>query len=364
MPGSELLAKQPGSLLLAADMTPPAAFSRTFSNGLTDSGTVVTNDLNTGKAGGQTATGGTAASEALTLQSTTNATKGKIFLGSAQRSWFDEAAAGSAISGTGTGPLVLGLPNGANYSQIQFQINSAKVASVTGTSIGNLDLSAGPSSGDIVFFVSDYAASIGKFTANGNLCVGLNVNEDTASALKMAANKTVASAAGAVWDGFKYDASTLTLTGTTTVTELAAARILRPTITDSSAVTITTAGTLVVDGEPIAGGLAVFGSGTALQGAKSLWVKRGTVQFDGTLLMLGNGSNATIDAGGGTANIVINAQQLDLQGSAQLKGVITSANNTVATVLGSLGPTGSRTTVQKWLKVLDTLGNPFWAPLF
>lgn len=50
----------------------------TFANGLTRTANAVANDLITGKAGGQTATGGTAASEELRLASTTNATKGKV----------------------------------------------------------------------------------------------------------------------------------------------------------------------------------------------------------------------------------------------------------------------------------------------
>ncbi len=53
----------------------------TFGNGLTRTGDAVANDFFTGKAGGQTLYGGTASGESLTLSSTTNATKGKIFFG-------------------------------------------------------------------------------------------------------------------------------------------------------------------------------------------------------------------------------------------------------------------------------------------
>lgn len=41
-----------------------------------------------------------------------------------------------------------------------------------------------------------------------------------------------------------------------------------------------------------------------------------------------------------------------------------SANNTVATVLGSLGPTGSHTTVQTWLTIVDNGGNTRYIPCF
>ena len=54
----------------------------TFTSGLTRTVNTVTNDLITGKSGGQTIFGGTASGENLTLSSTTNATKGKIIFGS------------------------------------------------------------------------------------------------------------------------------------------------------------------------------------------------------------------------------------------------------------------------------------------
>lgn len=50
----------------------------TFSTGLTRATNTITANLATGVAGGQTATGGTAASEILTLRGTSHATKGKI----------------------------------------------------------------------------------------------------------------------------------------------------------------------------------------------------------------------------------------------------------------------------------------------
>lgn len=40
------------------------------------------------------------------------------------------------------------------------------------------------------------------------------------------------------------------------------------------------------------------------------------------------------------------------------------ANGTVATVLGSLGPTGSATTVKKWLKMRDNAGGDLYIPCF
>jgi hypothetical protein len=53
----------------------------TFTQGLTRNINTITNDLSTGIAGGQSAVGGTAASENLRLSSTSNATKGRISIG-------------------------------------------------------------------------------------------------------------------------------------------------------------------------------------------------------------------------------------------------------------------------------------------
>ncbi len=60
----------------------------TFSTGLTNTANTITNNLSTGVSGGQSVVGGTAASNNLTLSSTTNATKGKIIFGT---SVYDEA---------------------------------------------------------------------------------------------------------------------------------------------------------------------------------------------------------------------------------------------------------------------------------
>lgn len=55
--------------------------SYTFSTGLTNTSGTITNNLSTGVAGGQSVVGGTAASNSLTLSSTSNATKGKLLFG-------------------------------------------------------------------------------------------------------------------------------------------------------------------------------------------------------------------------------------------------------------------------------------------
>jgi hypothetical protein len=60
-----------------------------------------------------------------------------------------------------------------------------------------------------------------------------------------------------------------------------------------------------------------------------------------TILSFNGGAGASIQAGGTFA-----------------------ANGAVATAFSGVGPTGSRTSIQKWLTVLDTTGNPFYIPCF
>lgn len=80
--------------------------------------------------------------------------------------------------------------------------------------------------------------------------------------------------------------------------------IFAPTYAFTGASTITTAATVYIDGPPIAGTNATITTG------HPLWIDSGTPRIDST-----------------------------------------SANGTVATVLGSLGPAGSNTTVQEWLTI-------------
>lgn len=98
--------------------------SYTFSTGLTNTANTITNNLSTGVAGGQSVVGGTAASNSLTLSSTSNATKGKILFGT---SAYDENTNNLGIGNTSPGfPLTLGtsigisLLNANNLNYIGF----------------------------------------------------------------------------------------------------------------------------------------------------------------------------------------------------------------------------------------------------
>jgi hypothetical protein len=72
-------------------------------------------------------------------------------------------------------------------------------------------------------------------------------------------------------------------------------------------------------------------------------------------LIIGNDANITggIFLGGSAATI------LQLNSAAMF-----AANGAVATVLGSVGPVGSHTTVQKWIAIKDNGGTTLYIPAF
>lgn len=76
------------------------------------------------------------------------------------------------------------------------------------------------------------------------------------------------------------------------------------------------------------------------------------------------GNAPVLKASGSDANIDL---QIEPKGTGLLRfGNATSmvANGSVATNLGSVGPTGARTTVQKWLSVKDSSGTQLYIPCF
>ena len=78
----------------------------------------------------------------------------------------------------------------------------------------------------------------------------------------------------------------------------------------------------------------------------------------------GNPATIQIAANGTDSNINIDIAP---KGTGLLKlnnAASFSANATVATLLGSVGPTGSHTTVQTWLTIIDSAGTTRWIPCF
>jgi len=136
--------------------------------------------------------------------------------------------------------------------------------------------------GHLEYFYAYYPTLTMHFTGEveipGNVLVG-SPTSAAASRLNVLASKTVASAAGAVWDGIKFAASTLTLTGAVTpVTALSLFTIEAPTITSASAITVAKAATMTIAGPPAQAG------STTITAAASLKVLAGSLVCQGAAL--------------------------------------------------------------------------------
>jgi hypothetical protein len=373
----------------------PAALTISTATGLVATGTTLKATLTQGVSGGQTIVGGTGSGDGITYSSTSHATKGKHIWGSSTGLTFDEGWTSAAS----TPQLYMGAPSTTNTSGLLASYGAAYAGvlrcaiynSNTGTATATaleLQQNAAQSGATSRFWLlsANYTTS-GVLTANssiiensgGNMVIGaISAGSDTiiegsgriekfrignsptvpamtvmnigyvsftSSTTKIsqtagsvfewgAVPPSQASATSLKMDAYKIDATTATITGTTAITTATGVNwfdIEIPTYTDASAVTITNAATFVVKGAPAAAG------SVTITNTYAMWVQAGTARFDGDVT-----HNGTMTLGASTL----------------------AANNTVATALSSVGPTGSHTTVQEWMQVIGTGGVNRWAPLF
>ncbi|HUC88556.1 MAG TPA: tail fiber domain-containing protein [Candidatus Paceibacterota bacterium] len=138
--GATLTIPTGGGTLGSAAFTNANAYEvpLTFSTGLTRSTNTITDNLATGIAGGQTVYGGTAAGENLTLNSTSNATKGKIFFGAS--SAYDGANIRLGINNTSP-VATLDVKSLATRSAVVFSGSGTNDATAGGTYVGNTNSS-------------------------------------------------------------------------------------------------------------------------------------------------------------------------------------------------------------------------------
>lgn len=158
------------------------------------------------------------------------------------------------------------------------------------------------------------------YVAAAPASAGANAIFTNTAAIRAGGDVTIgATSASMQYAAFDAFAHTVTVTGSTQVTSAASfamAHLHTLTITDASAVTIDNASTLYIAAAPVAAG------SVTITKAYSLWIDAGLPRIDST-----------------------------------------SANGSVATVLGSVGPAGSNTTVQEWLTI-DIGGTTRYIPCF
>ena len=152
------------------------------------------------------------------------------------------------------------------------------------------------------------------------------------------ASITVASAAGATWDGL-YLAGSLTLSGNTNITNATGVNrttFEAPTISAALALTITNSATVTIIGPPT----GVGAGPAAITNAYSLWVQAGTSRFagliQGTLGLTITGAAVSLNA---SSNFDVNIATGTTTGAVSIGnsavGIVTVANkaNTAATML-------------------------------
>lgn len=273
----------------------------TFADAGAGSTLTISAKLSTGAAGGQSAIGGTAASENLTLSSTSHATKGKLIFGT---SAYDEA---NNRLGIGTASPVsmidVSAPAGVD-GEMTLRADADRYCDVFFYHGGTDRWLFGMPPNDNNFIIQERTNTTSKMVlalgtegamqlvpTGGNLLIGTTTDVATTK-VRLNASRSVASAAGAVWDAFDVIASTLTISGSTNITTATGVNlhVLRiPTLSAASALTVTNAATLYIEGAPAGAGAGPC----TITNAYSLWIDAGSARFDGRIL----GASATAATG-------------------------------------------------------------------
>lgn len=298
-PDGTLSAEQALSALSSGPMfsttTTGVVTTLTTLTGLTSTSSALTVKLSTGISGGQSAIGGTGASENLTLSSTTNGTKGHVYVGASGVFDVDETNHRLTVNALGGTPIIL---NGANYelemtgATMHIGTSDANVLAVYTNGTNRVQIGTdGTTFIRNVPFVN-IASAAARVQANGEALAFTLVPPTQATSASIALN------------AIKVDAMTQTLTGTTHVTTATGLNFIdveRPTITDASSVTVDRASSLALKGEPIAGGSVTITNAYALD------VQHGAVRIDGFIasseqpaLVFGAASDQAITKSGGS----------------------------------------------------------------
>lgn len=139
--------------------------------------------------------------------------------------------------------------------------------------------------------ITRFDGTTGKLVQNSAATIDDN-GGITGMLLNLTGTATVASATSATLDIFKTTADTTTITGTTAITTAKGfnkVSFYQPTYTDASAVTISQAATVYIEGAPLAAGSVTITNPYALR------VAAGTIDFHGELSF--NALNVTISSG-------------------------------------------------------------------
>lgn len=165
--------------------------------------------------------------------------------------------------------------DGTHVAEMQWARSEAQFGFGVGSSFNALQMHLVLKSSSIT--LNDAAADI-DVAIKGDTATSLFKTDAGLDAVQMTPSTTRASASGAIWDGITFPAATATITGTTQITTSTGFNLIniaRPTLTDSSSVTVDIATTLYIAGQPIADGSVTIAA------PRALWVDNGISRFDG-----------------------------------------------------------------------------------
>jgi hypothetical protein len=222
-----------------------------------------------------------------------------------------------------------------------------KATAATGAltiAVANTDYLAVPAftNGSVIYWSSGLAQdNAGLFYDAANRVLALGTNSTTAGQkIKIAGDVSLASSAGLAWDPLHVAGGTLTLTGTTTVDSLRAARFTAPTITDGSAVTVTKAATVSIAGAPTAAGSVTIGTALALDIESGAWAHHNATGTDYERVRaawVASVWTLKSEKGGGG---LVRDMKIDADTSAlTLAGITVTAGGTSSTTIGVAGTT-------------------------
>lgn len=280
---------------------------------------------------------------------------------------------GSSLTSIGTlGSLTVG--GGVTFSGLGAGAQTSCLGLTSGNVVVPSAGGCGTGGGGGITAVNGTTGQINTSTASGVVTISLPptiTQSETFSALagtiftsqlQSSPTSTIASAAGATLDDVNVTAQTTTVTGTTGITTAKGfnkVSIYQPTFSDSSAVTISNAATLYVDGAPLAGGSVSISNPYAIK------VGSGNVSFPGTGNILGtitsgtwNGNQIGLAYGGTGANLSATGGTNQVLQQATVGGAVTVG--TLAASNLSNGTTGSGAVVLATSPTLTTpnLGTP------
>lgn len=172
----------------------------------------------------------------------------------------------------------------------------AASSATTYTTAANVFIGNEPAAGTNVTITNAFSFIVGQ-KARFNSYVGIGNTVVPTSCLQIGTNQTAAS-----WTTqgllFHIGGQTLTdSTGSGTIASRVGSSIHQPAFASSSAVTVTNAATLYVEGQPTAG------SNTTLTSAWAIWVDTGNLRLDGSVAVgVATAPTARLHLGAGTAS--------------------------------------------------------------